>query len=136
TLPYETDGMVIKVNDLGQRKRIGTTSKVVKWAMAYKFEAEQGITKILDIEISVGKYGEQTPVAHLEPVRLAGTTVQHASLHNAAQVKAKDIRVGDKVVVVKRGEVIPHVEYALHEARTGEEKVFEFPKHCPVCGAP
>jgi DNA ligase (NAD+) len=136
TLPFETDGLVIKVNDLAQRNRIGSTSKVVKWAMAYKFEAEQAITKLLDIEISVGKYGEQTPVAHLEAVRLAGTTVQRASLFNAAQVKEKDIRVGDQVVVVKRGEIIPYVEYALHEARTGEEKPFEFPKTCPVCGAP
>jgi DNA ligase (NAD+) len=136
TLPYETDGMVIKVDNLEQRQRIGRTSKFVKWAIAYKFEAEQGITKLLDIEISVGKYGEQTPVALLDPVRLAGTTVQHASLHNAAQVKQKDIRIGDQVVVVKRGEIIPYVEYALHEARTGEEKEFEFPKNCPVCGAP
>ncbi|MBI1917431.1 MAG: NAD-dependent DNA ligase LigA [Planctomycetes bacterium] len=136
TLPYETDGMVIKVNDLAQRKPIGTTSKVVKWAIAYKFEAEQAITKLLGIEISVGKYGEQTPVAHLDAVRLAGTTVQRASLFNAAQVKEKDIRVGDQVVVVKRGEIIPYVEYALHEVRTGSEKVFEFPKNCPVCGAP
>jgi DNA ligase (NAD+) len=136
TLPFETDGLVIKVNDLAQRNRIGMTSKVVKWAMAYKFEAEQAITKLLDIEISVGKYGEQTPVAHLDAVRLAGTTVQRASLFNAAQVKEKDIRIGDQVVVVKRGEIIPYVEYALHEARTGTEKAFEFPKKCPVCGAP
>lgn len=134
-LPFETDGLVIKVNDLGQRERIGMTSKFVKWAIAYKFGAEQAIAKVLDIEISVGKYGEQTPVAHLSPVRLAGTTVQHASLHNAAQVHEKDIRIGDSVVVVKRGEIIPYVEQSLHEARTGGEKRFEFPKKCPVCGA-
>src|SRR5262249_49126202 len=135
-LPYETDGMVVKVDDLAQRQRIGTTGKVVKWAIAYKFAAEQAITKLLNIEISVGKYGEQTPVANLDPVRLAGTTLSRASLHNAAQVKEKDIRVGDKVVVVKRGEIIPYVEYALHDARTGSEKPFEFPKQCPVCSAP
>lgn len=136
TLPFETDGMVVKVNDLEQRQRIGATAKHVKWAVAYKYESEQGITKLLDIEISVGKYGEQTPVGLLEPVRLCGTTVSRVSLHNAAQIKEKDIRVGDKVVVVKRGEIIPHVEYALHEARTGEEKPFAFPKTCPVCGSP
>ncbi|MCI0464911.1 MAG: NAD-dependent DNA ligase LigA [Gemmataceae bacterium] len=135
-LPFETDGMVVKVDDLAQRQRIGTTGKVVKWAIAYKFEAEQAISKILNIEISVGKYGEQTPVANLEPVRLAGTTVSRASLHNAAKLKEKDIRIGDKVVVVKRGEIIPHVEYALHEARTGTEKPYEFPKKCAVCGSP
>jgi DNA ligase (NAD+) len=135
-LPYDTDGMVVKVNDLGQQKRLAATSKHVRWATAFKFEAEQGITKILDIVVNVGKYGEQTPVATLASVRLAGTTVQHASLHNAAQVKQKDIRIGDTVLVVKRGEIIPYVEKALHEARTGHEKVFAFPDKCPVCQAP
>jgi DNA ligase (NAD+) len=135
-LPYETDGLVIKVNDLDQHRRLGATSKHVRWATAYKFEAEQGITKLLDIEIEPGKYGELTPVALLEPVRLAGTTVSRASLHNAAQLKQKDIRVGDQVVVVKRGEIIPYVEYALAEARKGGELVYEFPSACPVCGAP
>jgi DNA ligase (NAD+) len=135
-LPFETDGLVIKVDNLEQRQRIGSTSKFVKWAIAYKFEAEQAIAKLLDIEISVGKYGEQTPVAHLSPVRLAGTTVQRASLHNAAQVKEKDIRIGDSVVVVKKGEIIPYVVESLAEARTGKEKPFEFPRQCPVCGAP
>ncbi len=135
-LPYDIDGMVIKLDDLEQRKKLGTTAKHVRWATAYKFEAEQGITKILDIEISVGKYGEQTPVAHLAPVLLAQTTVQRASLHNAAQVKAKDIRIGDTAVVVKRGEIIPYVENILPELRTGTEKPFVFPSKCPVCGAP
>lgn len=135
-LPYEIDGLVIKIDDLGQQQRIGKTSKHVSWATAYKFEAEQGITKILDIVIHVGKYGEQTPVATLAPVRLAGTTVQHVSLHNAAQVEQKDIRIGDSAVVVKRGEIIPYVEHILPEARTGSEKPFVFPAKCPVCGSP
>jgi DNA ligase (NAD+) len=136
TLPFEIDGLVIKVNDLDQRARLGSTAKDVRWALAYKFETEEGISKILSIELSIGKYGELTPVANLDPVRLCETTVARASLHNAAQLQEKDIRVGDKVVVVKRGEIIPHVEYALHEARTGEEKVFQYPPTCPVCGSP
>lgn len=135
TLPYDIDGLVIKIDDLAQRAKLGATAKHVRWAIAYKFEAEEGITKILDIEISVGKYGEQTPVARLAPVSLAQTTVQYASLHNAAQVKEKDIRVGDTAVVVKRGDIIPYVEHVLPEMRTGAEKPFAFPAKCPVCGA-
>jgi DNA ligase (NAD+) len=135
-LPYDIDGLVIKVNDLAQRQRLGATAKHVRWALAYKFEAEEGITKILDIEISVGKYGEQTPVARLAPVILAQTTVQYASLHNAARVKEKDIRVGDTAVLVKRGDIIPYVERVLPELRTGKEKPFVFPEKCPACGAP
>jgi DNA ligase (NAD+) len=135
-LPYDIDGLVIKVNDLAQRERLGSTARWVRWATAYKFAAEEAITRILSIEVEPGKYGELTPVANLEPLRLCGTTVSRASLHNAAQMQLKDIRLGDKVVVVKRGEIIPHVEYALHDARTGEEKVYHFPKNCPVCGSP
>src|SRR5262249_54705429 len=135
-LPYETDGLVVKVDDLDQRRRLGAADKHVRWATAYKFQEEQAITKLLDIVIHVGKDGEQTPVATLEAVRLAGTTVQHASLHNAAQVKEKDIRIGDRVVVVKRGEIIPYVEHALPEARTGKEKPYVFPTTCPKCGSP
>lgn len=136
SLPYDIDGLVIKLDDLKTRDKLGATSKHVRWATAYKFEAEEGITKILDIEISVGKYGEQTPVARLAPVVLAQTTVQYASLHNAAQVKAKDIRVGDTAVVVKRGDIIPHVEHVLPELRTGKEKPFVFAATCVACGAP
>jgi DNA ligase (NAD+) len=136
SLPYDIDGLVVKVDSLAQRQRLGSTAKHVRWATAYKFKEEQGIAKILDIQIFVGKYGQQTPVARLSPVRLGGTTVQNASLHNAAQIKQKDIRVGDTVVVVKRGEIIPYVEHALHELRTGKEKVFQFPANCPMCGAP
>jgi DNA ligase (NAD+) len=136
-LPYETDGMVIKVNDFDQQKRLGATNKEPRWAVAYKFETEQAITKIREIQIDVGKYGELTPVAVFEPpVQLCGTTVSRATLHNAARVEERDIRVGDSVVVVKRGEIIPHVEQSLPDARKGDEKVFQFPAKCPACGAP
>lgn len=136
-LPYETDGLVVKVNDFDQQRRLGSTNKEPRWAVAYKFEAEQAITKIREIQIDVGKDGVLTPVALFDPpVQLCGTTVSRATLHNAAQIEQKDIRVGDSVIVVKRGEIIPYVEKALHDAREGGEKVFKFPTKCPVCGAP
>lgn len=135
-LGYDIDGLVIKIDDLSLRDRLGTTAKHVKWAIAYKFEAEQGITKLLDIEISVGKYGEQTPVAHFETVHLCQTNVSNASLHNAAQVREKDIRIGDTIIVVKKGEIIPYVVRPLKELRTGAETPFEFPSTCVACGAP
>src|SRR5262249_5165260 len=109
-LPYDIDGLVIKLDDREQHKKLGATAKHVRWAIAYKFEAEEAISTLKDVEVEPGKYGELTPVAILEPVRLCGTTVSRASLHNAAQMKQKDIRIGDKVVVVKRGEIIPYVE--------------------------
>jgi DNA ligase (NAD+) len=135
-LPYETDGMVVKVNDLEQRRRLGTTSKAPRWVVAYKFAAEQALTKLHTIEVSVGKTGTLTPVAHLEPVQLAGTTVKRASLHNADEIARKDIRVGDMVLVEKAGEIIPYVIRSEPSARKGGEKVFHFPKKCPVCGSP
>jgi DNA ligase (NAD+) len=135
-LPYETDGMVIKVNDFAQRKRLGTTSKSPRWVIAFKFAAEQALTKLVSIEVHVGKLGTLTPVANLEPVKLAGTTVSRASLHNADFIESKDIRVGDMVVVEKAGEIIPYVIRSEPAARTGAEKVFHFPKHCPSCGSP
>jgi DNA ligase (NAD+) len=135
-LPYDTDGMVIKVNDFGQRRRLGSTSKAPRWVVAYKFAAEQALTKLHKVEVQVGKTGMLTPVAHLEPVQLAGTTVSRASLHNADEISRKDIRVGDMVVVEKAGEIIPYVVRSEPGARTGNEKVFQFPTKCPVCGAP
>jgi DNA ligase (NAD+) len=135
-LPYETDGMVIKVNDFAQRRRLGTTSKSPRWVMAYKFAAEQGLTKLVSIDIQIGKLGTLTPVANLEPVKLAGTTVSRASLHNADFIESKDIRVGDMVVVEKAGEIIPYVVRSEPEARTGSEKIFHFPTTCPACGSP
>ncbi len=135
-LPYETDGMVIKVNDFSQQSRLGVTSHHPRWAQAYKFEAEEAITKLAGIEISIGKYGELTPIAHFDPpVQLAGTTVSRASLHNAAELERKDIRIGDSVVVVKAGDIIPQVIRSLPEARTGKEQKFKFPSKCPVCGS-
>jgi DNA ligase (NAD+) len=135
-LPYETDGMVIKVNDFAQRRKLGTTSKSPRWVIAFKFAAEQGLTKLVSIEVHVGKLGTLTPVANLEPVKLAGTTVSRASLHNADFIETKDIRVGDIVVVEKAGEIIPYVVRSEPEARTGGEKIFHFPKTCPSCGSP
>lgn len=136
-LPYETDGMVIKVDDVGQRRRLGVTSKFPRWARAYKFAAEQAVTKLAMIEVQVGRTGKVTPVAHFDPpVRLAGTTVSRATLHNADEIARKDVRVGDSVVVEKAGEIIPQVVRVETAARTGAEKPFRFPKTCPVCGSP
>jgi DNA ligase (NAD+) len=136
-LPYETDGMVIKVNDYDQQRRLGATSKAPRWVVAYKFAAEQAMTRLVQIELMVGKLGTLTPRAHLDPpVRLAGTTVRHASLHNADYIAKKDIRTGDMVVVEKAGEIIPYIVRSEPSARTGTERPFQFPTTCPVCGAP
>jgi DNA ligase (NAD+) len=135
-LPYDTDGLVIKVDDYGQRRRLGMTAKAPRWCIAYKFAAEQAVTRLKDIQLQVGKLGTLTPVAHLEPVRLAGTTVSRASLHNADFIAQKDIRIGDTVVVEKAGEIIPYVVRSEPGARTGAEKVFHYPKVCPFCGSP
>ena len=134
-LPYDTDGMVIKVNDLAQREKLGITTKSPRWVVAYKFAAEQALTRLLKIELQVGRQGTLTPVAHLDPVQLAGTTVARASLHNDDNLKTKDIRVGDMVVVEKAGEIIPYIVRSEPSLRTGKEKPFVFPKVCPVCGA-
>jgi DNA ligase (NAD+) len=134
-LPYETDGMVIKVNHLEQQRRLGTTSKSPRWVVAYKFEAEQALTRLLRIEVQVSKTGILTPVAHLEPVQLAGTTVSRASLHNAGEIERKDIRIGDQVLVEKAGEIIPYVIRSEPAGRDGTETKFVFPSQCPVCGA-
>ncbi len=135
-LPYETDGLVIKVNDFEQRRRLGATTKAPRWVVAYKFAAEQALTKVLSIDLTVGKNGTLTPTANLQPVRLAGTTVSRASLHNADFIATKDVRIGDMVVVEKAGEIIPYIVRSEHGARTGEEKPFHWPKACPVCGSP
>lgn len=135
-LAYEVDGMVIKVDDFRKRERLGATSKSPRWQVAYKYAAEQAITKLLKIEVQVGKTGTLTPVAHLEPVWLAGTTVSRASLHNDEEIKRKDIRVGDRVVVEKAGEIIPQVVAVKIDERDGSEKVYQFPTQCPACAAP
>jgi DNA ligase (NAD+) len=135
-LPYETDGMVVKVDSFEQRRRLGYRSKSPRWVVAYKFAAEQKLTRCEDIYVHVGKSGKVTPVARLEPVQLSGTTVVNASLHNAAEVARKDIRIGDMVLVEKAGEIIPYVIRSEPSARTGQERVFEMPATCPDCGAP
>ncbi len=134
-LPYDTDGMVIKVDDFDQRRRLGKTSKAPRWVVAYKFAAEQAVTKLAKVEFSVGKTGKITPVGIFEPpVRLAGTTVTYATLHNADQIAAKDIRLGDMVVVEKAGEIIPYVVRSEPAARKGDEQAIQFPANCPACG--
>jgi DNA ligase (NAD+) len=135
-LDYDTDGLVIKVDDYDQQRRLGTTAKVPRGMTAYKFPAEEARTRIRSIELSVGRDGVLTPVANLEPVRLSQTTVSRASLHNADQMEAKDIREGDLVVVYKAGEIIPYVDRSIPEARTGAEVPYRFPDKCPLCGSP
>lgn len=132
TLPYEIDGLVIKVISFADRAVLGATSKVPKWAIAYKFRAERQTTKLKDIEIQVGRTGVLTPLAILEPVRIAGSLVSRATLHNEDYIRAKDIRIGDDVVVEKAGDVIPAVVEVLFERR-GETEVFSMPAFCPIC---
>lgn len=134
-LPYEIDGIVIKVNSLDQQDELGFTAKSPRWATAFKFPAEEVITKLVDIELSVGRTGVVTPTAILQPVRVAGTTVSRASLHNEDLIREKDIRIGDMVVVKKAGDIIPEVVSVLADRRTGEEKEFRMPEVCPDCGS-
>ena len=134
-LNYVTDGVVIKLDDLTQWQEIGATSHAPRWAVAYKYPPEEAETKILDIEISVGRTGVLTPVAVLEPVRLAGTQVGRAGLHNADEIVRKDIRIGDLVKVRKAAEIIPEVIEVDKSARTGQEKIFKMPERCPACNS-
>jgi len=135
SLGYDTDGVVVKVNRLDYQRALGQTTKNPRWAIAFKFPAEQATTKLLAIEVQVGRTGAVTPVAHLEPVRLSGTTVKRATLHNEDEIRRKDIRIGDIVLLEKAGEIIPQVVKPITARRTGEEKVFHMPKNCPVCGS-
>ncbi|MEH7481874.1 NAD-dependent DNA ligase LigA [Neobacillus drentensis] len=132
-LPYEIDGIVIKVDSYAHQAALGTTAKSPRWAIAYKFPAEEVVTTLLDIELSVGRTGVITPTAILEPVKVAGTTVQRASLHNEDLIREKDIKLGDKVVIKKAGDIIPEVVNVLADQRTGEEVEFHMPTHCPEC---
>jgi DNA ligase (NAD+) len=134
-LPYEIDGMVIKVDRLSLRSRLGATSRSPRWAIAYKFQAIQESSRILSIEVQVGRTGTLTPVAHLEPVSVGGVTVSRATLHNEDEVERKDVRIGDTVLVRRAGDVIPEVVEVVRSARSGDERPFEMPKTCPVCGA-
>ena len=132
-LPYEIDGIVIKVDSYEQQSMLGTTAKSPRWAIAYKFPAEEVVTTLLDIELSVGRTGVVTPTAILKPVKVAGSTVGRASLHNEDLIREKDIKIGDQVVVKKAGDIIPEVVNVLAEQRTGEERDFQMPTHCPEC---
>lgn len=134
-LDYAIDGIVIKVNDLAAHAQLGATAKSPRWAIAYKFPAEQGVTKLREIRVSVGRTGAVTPVAIFDPVQLAGTTVMRASLHNEDLIRARDLRVGDTIVVQKAGDIIPEVVQSLAEKRTGEEVEFRMPDQCPECGS-
>ncbi len=135
-LGYDIDGVVAKINDLDQQKTLGSTAKAPRWALAWKFAATQAVTRLNDIHIQVGRTGVLTPVAVLEPVSLAGVTVSRATLHNEDEIRAKDLRIHDHVVVQRAGDVIPEVVRPLVERRTGAEQMFVFPDHCPSCGGP
>ncbi|SFL38796.1 NAD-dependent DNA ligase LigA [Halanaerobium salsuginis] len=134
-LDFEIDGLVIKLNNLADRQKLGATARSPRWAIAYKFPAQQKTTKIKDIEISVGRTGALTPTAVLEPVELAGSTVSRATLHNEDEIERKDIRIGDTALVQKAGDVIPEVVKIIKAERTGKEHQFIMPEHCPVCGS-
>jgi DNA ligase (NAD+) len=132
-LPYDIDGMVIKVDSLELQRLLGATSRSPRWAIAYKFKAIQETTQIADIEVQVGRTGTLTPVAHLVPVKIGGVTVSRATLHNEDELKRKDIKIGDTVLVQRAGDVIPEVVKVITSKRTGEEKTFNMPLTCPVC---
>ena len=135
-LPYETDGVVVKVDRLDQQERLGVVARAPRWAIAYKFPPEQVETLLEDIVPYVGRTGTLTPVAHMRPAKVAGSTVARATLHNLDEVRRKDLRIGDWIVLQKAGDVIPEVVRSLPERRTGAEREFEMPATCPVCGTP
>ncbi len=135
-LPYETDGMVVKVDALALQEQLGFTGKDPRWAIAYKYAGEEAVTTLLDIVVNVGRTGAVTPNAVLEPVQVSGVTVKSATLHNEDYILDLDIRIGDKVVIKRAGEVIPKVLRTLPELRTGAERSWQMPERCPVCGAP
>ena len=136
TLDFQTDGLVIKVERPSPADaRLGARSKSPRWVIAFKYEAEQAVTKIVNITVQIGKTGKLTPVADLTPVVLAGTTVKRASLHNADEIQRKDVRIGDTVVIQKAGEIIPQVVRVETQARDGTERLFVFPTTCPSCGS-
>jgi DNA ligase (NAD+) len=133
TLDFEADGVVVKIDAADERQALGTTAKSPRWAISYKFPARQATTRINDIVIQVGRTGALTPVALLEPVKLSGTTISRSTLHNEDELRRKDIRVGDVILLERSGDVIPHVVSVMKERRTGKERPFVWPKKCPVC---
>ena len=134
-LPYDIDGMVIKVDALSLQTKLGSTSRSPRWAIAYKFRAMQETTSVLNIDVQVGRTGVLTPVAHLQPVNVGGAMVRRATLHNEDEIKRKDIRIGDTVLVQRAGDVIPEVVKVIESKRTGIERIFHMPLNCPVCGS-
>lgn len=134
-LPYATDGIVIKVNSYAHQRTLGSTAKAPRWAVAYKFQAERALTRLVSVDFQVGRTGAITPVANLEPVQLAGTVVKRASIHNADQIAALDIRLGDMVYVEKGGEIIPKITEVEFSERPADSKPFEYITHCPECGS-
>ncbi|HUV51068.1 MAG TPA: NAD-dependent DNA ligase LigA [Anaerolineae bacterium] len=134
-LPYDIDGMVIKVDNLSLQTKLATTSRSPRWAIAYKFKAMQETTCVLNIDVQVGRTGVLTPVAHLQPVNVGGAMVRRATLHNEDEIERKDIRIGDTVLVQRAGDVIPEVVKVIESKRTGLEKIFHMPLNCPVCGS-
>jgi DNA ligase (NAD+) len=134
-LPYDIDGLVVKINNLALQQRLGTTAKSPRWSIAYKFPAEQAVTKVEGITVQVGRIGTLTPLAELTPVKLAGTVVKRASLHNEDILRQKDVRIGDHVVIQKAGDIIPEVVEVVRNKRTGNELPFEMPSACPACGS-
>lgn len=135
-LPYETDGVVVKVDRYDQQERLGLVARAPRWAIAFKYPPEEVETVVEEIVPYVGRTGTLTPVAHLRPVKVAGSTVARATLHNLDEVRRKDVRIGDHVILHKAGDVIPEIVRSLPEKRTGAERVFEMPERCPVCGTP
>ncbi len=135
-LPYEIDGIVIKVNHLALQERLGTKTRSPRWALAFKFAPNQATTRVLDIVVNVGRTGAVTPMARMEPVEVGGVTVSRATLHNEDEVARKDVRIGDWVLIQRAGDVIPEVVKVITEKRTGAEKPFQMPDKCPVCGTP
>jgi DNA ligase (NAD+) len=135
SLPYDTDGLVVKVNGLDEQRRLGAASKFPRWAVAFKYPPQEETTRVERIWASVGRTGVLTPVVEVTPVRLGGANVSRATLHNEDEMRRKDVRIGDVVLVRRAGEVIPEVVKSIPERRTGEEREFVFPAHCPECGA-
>jgi DNA ligase (NAD+) len=134
--PYEIDGVVVKIDPLAQQQRLGSTSRAPRWAIAYKYPPEEVNTRLLDIRVNVGRTGRVTPFAVMEPVKVSGSTVENATLHNADEIVRKGVLIGDMVVLRKAGDVIPEVVGPVADLRTGAERAFEFPTRCPVCGTP
>jgi DNA ligase (NAD+) len=135
-LPYEIDGVVVKINDLAQQEELGTVGRDPRWAIAFKYPPIQLATRLLDIRVNIGRTGSVNPWALLEPVSIRGATVSRSTLHNEGDIQRKDLRIGDWVLVERAGEVIPQVVKPIAQRRTGTEEVYRLPEHCPLCTTP